>query len=366
MRITTGLASVAVAAPVAGRPSPSCRGFRSRTRITACWLVARHCGGALWSTTPGNRPRLLSKTQTACPILPRSAAGPRPGTPPQPAASFRQTLARRSIGGHLADQASPSFSWLTPVLQILTCVSEKMFPPTRSLESWRPSPRLVSEAKQRRGRIAAKLAKTAALLLQKILDPACQGHCLSLSDSVLCTRKLAFAPLLCQQLQNLLSYCHGCGKQAAPKSSCSTPSFFPLSLRHSQQQVLLQPTAAGSSKRHHQQQTRSTPRLSNHRGLHDRSASDPRPADRRRPGVSCAAIHRPRLFFRSPEYPPAQRRAGRWCTPSQHCAAIVNFPQPMCRTRSRFPPGPSNSARVGFTGVTFRGDSRRGGCLTMP
>ncbi len=75
MSITTGLASVAVTAPVAGRPSPSCRGFRSLTRITACWLAVRRCGGALWSTAPGKRQRLRSKTLTVCPIPPRSAAG---------------------------------------------------------------------------------------------------------------------------------------------------------------------------------------------------------------------------------------------------------------------------------------------------
>ena len=73
--ITTGLTSAVAAAPIAGRPSPSCRGFHFRTPITACWLVARHCGGTLWSTTPGNRPRLCSKTQTACPIPPRSDVG---------------------------------------------------------------------------------------------------------------------------------------------------------------------------------------------------------------------------------------------------------------------------------------------------
>ena len=48
MSITTGLASVAVhAAPVAKRPSPSCRGFRSLTRATAYWLVVRHGGGVV-------------------------------------------------------------------------------------------------------------------------------------------------------------------------------------------------------------------------------------------------------------------------------------------------------------------------------
>jgi hypothetical protein len=82
MSITTGLASVAAAAPVAGRPSPSCRGFRSLTPATACWHVVRHGGGVLWSTAPGKRRRLRSKTLTECPIPPRSAAGPTAWTPP--------------------------------------------------------------------------------------------------------------------------------------------------------------------------------------------------------------------------------------------------------------------------------------------
>ena len=82
MSITTGLASVAVAAPVAGRPSPSCRGFRSLTRATAYWLVVRHGGGVWWSTAPGKRQGLRSKTLIGCPIPPRSVAGPRAWTPP--------------------------------------------------------------------------------------------------------------------------------------------------------------------------------------------------------------------------------------------------------------------------------------------
>jgi hypothetical protein len=82
MSITTGLASVAVAAPVAGGPSPSSRVFRSLTRTTVCWLAVRRCGGALWSTAPGKRPRLCSKTRITCPILPHFAAGPTDWTAP--------------------------------------------------------------------------------------------------------------------------------------------------------------------------------------------------------------------------------------------------------------------------------------------
>ena len=46
MNITTGLVSVAVAAPVVGGPSPFSRVFRSLTRTTVCWRAVRHCGGA--------------------------------------------------------------------------------------------------------------------------------------------------------------------------------------------------------------------------------------------------------------------------------------------------------------------------------
>jgi len=82
MSITIGLTFVAVAVPVAGRPSPSCRYFLFLTRTTVCWHAARHCGGASWSTAPGKRPCLRSKTLTACPILPHSAAGPTDWTTP--------------------------------------------------------------------------------------------------------------------------------------------------------------------------------------------------------------------------------------------------------------------------------------------
>jgi len=75
MSITTGLESGVVAAPVAGRPSPSSRCFLCLTPITACWRAVRHCGGALWSTAPGKKHCLSSKTLIACPIPAPSAAG---------------------------------------------------------------------------------------------------------------------------------------------------------------------------------------------------------------------------------------------------------------------------------------------------
>jgi len=82
MSITTGLGSVAGAATVAGRPSPSCRRFRPLTRTTACWLVPRHCGGVLSSTALGKRQRLRSETLIACPILPPPPLVERPGPLP--------------------------------------------------------------------------------------------------------------------------------------------------------------------------------------------------------------------------------------------------------------------------------------------
>jgi hypothetical protein len=75
MSITIGLGSVAVAAPLAGRPSPSSHCFLSLTRITVCWHAVRHCGGAWWSTAPGKKRRLRSKTLIAYLIPPRSVAG---------------------------------------------------------------------------------------------------------------------------------------------------------------------------------------------------------------------------------------------------------------------------------------------------
>jgi hypothetical protein len=82
MSITTGLASGAVAAPVAGKPSPSCRYFLFLTRTTVCWRVVRRCGGVLRSIAPGKRQCLRSKILIACPIPPHFAAGPRDWTAP--------------------------------------------------------------------------------------------------------------------------------------------------------------------------------------------------------------------------------------------------------------------------------------------
>ena len=55
--------------------------FYSLTRTTVCWRAIRHCGGALWNTAPGKRPRLRSGTRIVCLIPPRSAAGRAVWTP---------------------------------------------------------------------------------------------------------------------------------------------------------------------------------------------------------------------------------------------------------------------------------------------
>jgi hypothetical protein len=75
MSIMIGLGSVAVAAWIAARLSLSSPCFLSLTPTTACWRAVRHCGGALWSTAPGKRRHLRSKTRIACPIPPRFAVG---------------------------------------------------------------------------------------------------------------------------------------------------------------------------------------------------------------------------------------------------------------------------------------------------
>jgi hypothetical protein len=72
----------AVAAPVAGKPSPSCHFFLLLTRTTVYWPAVRRCSGALRSTAPGKRQCLRSKTLIACPILPHFAAGPTGSTAP--------------------------------------------------------------------------------------------------------------------------------------------------------------------------------------------------------------------------------------------------------------------------------------------
>ena len=78
MSITTGLASVAVPVLVAGRPSPSRRGFHSLTRATARWLVVRHYGGVLWSTAAGKRRGPRSKTLIGARPLHAPSLGLRP------------------------------------------------------------------------------------------------------------------------------------------------------------------------------------------------------------------------------------------------------------------------------------------------
>ena len=82
MNTTIGSGSGAVAVPVARKPSPFSRCFLSPTRTTVCWHAVRPCGGALWSTAPGKKQRLRSKTLTACLIPPHFAAGPTAWTAP--------------------------------------------------------------------------------------------------------------------------------------------------------------------------------------------------------------------------------------------------------------------------------------------
>ena len=123
MSITTGLGSGAVAATVAGRPSPSCRCFLSLTRTTACWLAVRRCGDDFVEHR---------SWEDATPTLKDPDRAPDPSTlrrwsrgldPSQPALSFlRQTLARVAHWLARGDQADPEalpLSGLTPVLQIL-------------------------------------------------------------------------------------------------------------------------------------------------------------------------------------------------------------------------------------------------------
>jgi hypothetical protein len=99
MSITTGSASVAVGAPVAGRPSPFFHCFLSLTPTTACWRAVRHYNGALWSTIPGKRPRLRSKILIGCPIPPRSAAGPTDWTAPNRLIPFSAKRSSVSLTG---------------------------------------------------------------------------------------------------------------------------------------------------------------------------------------------------------------------------------------------------------------------------
>ena len=73
--IMTGLGSGAASATVAAKPSPSCRGFRSLTPTTACWLAVRRYSGAWWSTDPGKTPPPRSRIPIGYRIPPPSAVG---------------------------------------------------------------------------------------------------------------------------------------------------------------------------------------------------------------------------------------------------------------------------------------------------
>jgi len=75
INITTGLASGAAAAPIAGRPSPSSRYFPSLTHTTASRLDVSPCGGALRTTAPGKKRHPRSRILIVCLIRPRCGAG---------------------------------------------------------------------------------------------------------------------------------------------------------------------------------------------------------------------------------------------------------------------------------------------------
>ena len=120
--ITTGLTSVAVAAPVAGRPSPSSR----------CSLPYTHYSLLARSQALQRRFVEHSSWEEATPTLKDPNRVPDPSTlrrwahgldRSQPALSFlRQTLARVAhwlARGDPADHQAGPLSWLTPVLQIL-------------------------------------------------------------------------------------------------------------------------------------------------------------------------------------------------------------------------------------------------------
>ena len=98
-KITIGFRFAEASAICVGRPLRSCRGFLCLIHTTAYWLVARHCGGALRSTTAGNRPRRRSKTQTACPILRRSAVGRAAWTAPNRRFRFCAKRSPASVTG---------------------------------------------------------------------------------------------------------------------------------------------------------------------------------------------------------------------------------------------------------------------------
>ena len=114
MNTTIGSGFGAVAVPVAERPSPSYRCFLSLTRSTACWFAVRHCVGDLWSTAPGKKRLLHSKTLTACPIPLRSVAGPTDWTAPNRLFPFSVKHSRVSLTGWRAV--------IRPITKLSLCV----------------------------------------------------------------------------------------------------------------------------------------------------------------------------------------------------------------------------------------------------
>src|SRR5207237_351076 len=121
--------------PVARRLLLSSRRFPFLTPTTACWLAARHCSGALWSTTPGKKQRLGSKTRIACPIPPRSAAGLAAWTPLNLQLPF---CAKRSPGSRIGATRPPDRSRGGAVILADSGSTSPLAPASLRNFLWRP------------------------------------------------------------------------------------------------------------------------------------------------------------------------------------------------------------------------------------
>jgi hypothetical protein len=123
MCITTGLTSAAVAAPVAGRPSPFSRPFslpytRYSLLMRGQALQRRFVEHCAWEEAP---PNLKDPDQTPDSSTLRRWAQDLDTS--QPAFSFLRQTAARVVHwlahGDQADHEAGPLSWLAPVLQIL-------------------------------------------------------------------------------------------------------------------------------------------------------------------------------------------------------------------------------------------------------
>ena len=200
MSITTGLASAVAAAPVAGRLSLPAVAFSPVHPLQPCWLVARHCGGALWSTAPGSKATPTLKDPDRAPdssTLRRWSSGLDRS---QPRLSFvRQTLAR--IAHWLASGSGRSRNRAFVLGDVRLCklsgpcAAEKLSPRPPSLpgNAGGVAFRLtLPEANSAVGEDIEKLKQRLPLLdylRQQNWTGRPRGHAPSSSDSVRCTRK---------------------------------------------------------------------------------------------------------------------------------------------------------------------------------